>query len=159
MSALSTAASGLDAAIEQLTVAASNLVNSQTAGVEAAESLTLGSSALGASADSAASAPSPTGSTVSPPLAYRPLQLVQYSNADMAGGGVSTVVQPTSSAAYAAYGPSSAYAEADGEVASTAIDLPTELVNEASALIQFQANLKVAEASEQMQESVIDRSA
>jgi len=164
MSALSNATSGLDAAIEQLNVATSNLVNSQTIGAWTADELTLGAStvgaaALGAPAASAANAPSPTGSSVTPPLAYQPLQLVQYSNADVAGGGVSTRVEPTSPSVYAAYAPSSAYADANGLVAAPNVDLPTEIVNEASALIQFQAKLKVIEASDQMEESVINQSA
>jgi flagellar basal-body rod protein FlgC len=164
MSALSTATSGLDAAIEQLNVAASNIANNQTTGVLTADSSslgfsTLGSSAVGAPANAAANAASPTGSSVTPPLAYQPLQLVQYSNADVAGGGVSTTIQASSSSVYAAYAPSSAYADANGLVGAPDIDLPTQIVNEASALIQFQANLKVIEASDQMQESVINQSA
>jgi flagellar basal body rod protein FlgC len=165
MSAISTATSGLYAATQQLNVAASNLANSQTTGSLAATLSELGSSGLGASA---ATAPSPTGSTVAPPLAYQPLQLVQYSNADVAsggpsggpsGGGVSTTVEPTSPSVYAAYSPSSSYADANGQVAAPAIDLPAQIVNQASALIQFQANLKVIEASDQMQKTVIDQSA
>jgi flagellar basal body rod protein FlgC len=165
---MNTAASGLDAAMEQLSVAASNIVNSQTAGPWNAEEATLGAStlgasAIGASAATAGNAPSPTGSSVSPPLAYQSLQLVQYSNADVASGGpsdggVSTSVQPTSPAAYAAYSPSSSYADANGQVAATAIDLPAQIANQASALIQFQANIKVIEAGDQMQKSVINQS-
>jgi flagellar basal-body rod protein FlgC len=154
MSAINIATSGLYAATEQLNVAASNIANSQTTGA-----LPAGSSALGASASSAANAASPTGSSVTPPLAYQPLQLVQYSNADIAGGGVSTSVQPTSQAAYAAYAPSAAYANANGQVAAPNIDLPSEIANQASALIQFQANLKVIQASDQLQESVINQRA
>ncbi len=162
MSAFSNAASGLDAAIQQLNVAASNIANSQTTGALTADSSTLGfstlgSSALGAPAASAANAASPTGSSVTPPLAYQSLQLVQYSNADVAGGGVSTSVQPTSPSVYAAYAPSSAYANASGQVAAPDIDLPSQIANQASALIQFQANLKVVQASDQMQESVINQ--
>ncbi len=164
MSAIDTAASGLYAATQQLNVAASNLANSQTTGALSAGVSALGSSGLGASAASAASAPSPTGATVARPLAYQPLQLVQYSNADVAsggasGGGVSTTVEPTSPAAYAAYSPSSSYANANGQVAAPAIDLPAQIANQASALIQFQANLKVIEAGDQMQKSAIDQSA
>jgi flagellar basal body rod protein FlgC len=96
---------------------------------------------------------------VAPPLAYQPLQLVQYTNADIAGGGVSTSVQPTSQAAYAAYAPSAAYANASGQVATPNIDLPSQIANQASALIQFQANLKVIQASDQLQESVINQRA
>ncbi len=164
MSAIDTAASGLYAATQQLNVAASNLANNQTTGSLTATLSALGPSGLGASAASAANAPSPTGSTVAPPLAYQPLQLVQYSNADVAsggtsGGGVSTSVQPTSPAAYAAYSPSSSYADANGQVAAPAVDLPAQIANQASALIQFQANIKVIEANNQIQKSVIDQSA
>jgi flagellar basal-body rod protein FlgC len=84
---------------------------------------------------------------------------VQYSNADVAAGGVSTSVQATSQAVYAAYAPSSAYADANGQVAAPDIDLPSQIANQASALIQFQANLKVIEASDQAQESVINQRA
>jgi flagellar basal body rod protein FlgC len=94
---------------------------------------------------------------VAPPLAYQPLQLVQYSNADVAGGGVSTSFQSNASAVYAAYAPSTYYANADGIVAMPDIDLPAQIINEASALIQFEANLKVIEAGDQMQESVINQ--
>jgi flagellar basal-body rod protein FlgC len=159
MSALSIATSGLDAAIQQLNVSASNIANIQTTGPLTAGSATLGSSAVAASAPAAAAAPSPTGSSVAAPLAYQPLQLVQYSNADVAGGGVSTSVQTTSAAAYAAYAPSAAYANANGQVASPNIDLPSQIANQASALIQFQANLKVIQASDQMQQSVINQKA
>jgi flagellar basal-body rod protein FlgC len=162
MSAVTTAASGLDAAIEQLNVTASNVANIQTTGAFFADSTTLGfstlgASAVGASAASAANAASPTGSSIAPPLAYQPLQLVQYTNADIAGGGVSTSVQPTSPSAYAAYAPSAAYANANGQVGAPDIDLPTQIANQASALIQFQTNLKVIQASDQMQESVINQ--
>jgi len=166
MSAITTAAAGLYAATEQLNVAASNLANSQTTGALAQSISAYGSSGLAASA-AAANTPSPTGSTTAPPLAYQPLQLVQYSNADLAdggssdnsasGGGVSTTVAPSSPAVYAAYSPSSTYADANGQVAAPAIDLPAQIANQASALIQFQANLKVIEASDQIQKSVIDR--
>jgi flagellar basal-body rod protein FlgC len=162
MSDMSAAVSGLEAAIEQLNVSASNIANSQTTGVWNAEAATLGAStlgasALGASATAAADAASPTGSNVAPPMAYRPLQLVQYANADMAGGGVSTRVEADSPAVYAAYAPSVYYANADGIVATPNIDLPAQIINEASALIQFEANLKVIEAGDQMQESVINQ--
>ncbi len=158
MSAVNIATSGLDAAIQQLNVTASNIANSQTTGALTTSSTTPGSSALGASAPAAA-APSPTGSTVAAPLAYQPLQLVQYSNADVAGGGVSTSVQTSSPAAYAAYAPSAAYANANGQVAAPNIDLPAQIANQASALIQFQANLKTIQASDQLQESVINQRA
>jgi len=157
MSAINVATSGLYAATEQLNVVASNIANSQTTGALASAPSTTGSSALGASAASAANAASPSGSSVAPPLAYQPLQLVQYSNADVAGGGVSTSVQPTSRAAYAAYAPSAAYANSNGQVAAPNIDLPSQIANQASALIQFQANLKVIQASDQLQESVINQ--
>ncbi len=162
MSALSTATSGLEAAIEQLNVAASNTANSQTTGAWTAEEVTLGAStlgasAIGASAAAAANAPSPTGSSVSPPMAYQALQLVQYSNADVAGGGVWTSVQPDAPAIYAGYAPSGSYTV--GLIAVPNVDLPTQIINEASALIQFQANLKVIEASDQMQEAVINQKA
>jgi len=160
MSAMNTATSGLDAAIEQLNVSASNIANSQSTGVWTAEETTLGAStlgasAVGASAAAAANAPSPTGSNVSPPMAYQALQLVQYSNADVAGGGVWTSVEPDAPDIYAAYAPSASYAV--GLIAVPNVDLPTQIVNEASALIQFQANLKVIEASDQMQEAIINQ--
>jgi flagellar basal body rod protein FlgC len=151
MSAVTTATSGLYAATQQLTVAASNLVNSQSSTSVSAAPSSRGSSALGASAAA------PTGSSVAPPLAYQPLQLVQYSNADIAGGGVSTSIQPASPSAYAAYAPSAAYASGSGQTASPDIDLPSQIANQAGALIQFQANLKTIQASDQLQESVINQ--
>jgi flagellar hook protein FlgE len=42
-------------------------------------------------------------------------------------------------------------------VAAPNVDLPSEITNQASALIQFQANLKVIQASDQLQESVINQ--
>jgi flagellar basal-body rod protein FlgC len=156
MSAIDTAASGLYAAALQLNVYASNLANAQTTGSLPQTPSTPAASAIGAVP---ASSLSPTASTAAPPLAYQPLQLVQYSNADVAGGGVSASVQPSSPAAYAAYSPSSSYADANGQVAAPAIDLPAQIANQASALIQFQANLKVILASDQMQKSVLDQSA
>jgi len=155
MSALNSATSGLDAAIQQLNVSASNIANSQTAGALTTDPTTLGSSAPSAPA----AAPSPTGSSVAAPLAYQPLQLVQYSNADVASGGVTTSVQAASPAAYAAYAPSASYANANGQVAEPDIDLPSQIANQASALIQFQANLKTIQASDQMQQSVINQRA
>jgi hypothetical protein len=74
-------------------------------------------------------------------LAYQPLQLVQYSNADIAGGGVSTSIQPASPSAYAAYAPSAAYASGSGQTASPDIDLPSQIANQAGALIQFQESV------------------
>jgi flagellar basal body rod protein FlgC len=164
MSAVTTATSGLYAATQQLTVAASNLANSQSSGTVSTDpsslgSSALGSSALGASAAAASNAAAPTGSNVAPPLAYQPLQLVQYSNADIAGGGVSTTIQPAPPSAYAAYAPSAAYASASGQTASPDIDLPSQIANQAGALIQFQANLKTIQASDQLQESVINQRA
>jgi len=82
---------------------------------------------------------------------------VQYTNADIASGGVSTDIQPTSPAFYAAYAPSASYANSNGQVAAPNIDLPSQIANQASALIQFQANLKVIQASDQLQESVINQ--
>jgi flagellar basal-body rod protein FlgC len=156
MSAITTATSGLYAATQQLDVAASNLANSQTTGVLASG---VSGTQASSSTPSTLSSPATTGPSTAPPLAYQPLQLVQYSNADIAGGGVSTTVQPTSPAFYAAYAPSAAYANANGQVAAPDIDLPSQIANQASALIQFQANLKVIQASDQLQESVINQTA
>jgi flagellar basal body rod protein FlgC len=137
MSAIDTTASGLYSAYALLNVAASSLANNQTTEALNADVTTLGASALGAtalgsSATNAAAAPAPTGSSYAPPLAYQPLQLVQYSNADVASGGASSSGQTASPGAYAAYAPSASYPGVNGQSTASNVDIPAQSANQPS---------------------------
>jgi flagellar basal-body rod protein FlgC len=117
------AASGMAAAMASLTASASNVANAGSAGP------VQGSTPVNAQ---------------SPASAYQPAVVVETS---MAGGGVSATVTRYSPGAIPSYDPTAPFADGQGMVAVPNVDFATEAVNQLSASIAFQANLKVFQAA------------
>lgn len=123
------AASGMAAAMTSLTASASNVANAQTTG------------------------PLPGAQSANfPGSVYQPAVVIQTTQPD--GGVGTTVIRPTSYAP--AYDPSAPYANAQGMVAAPNVDLATEMVNQLSASLAFRANLKVFQAADRNEKTLID---
>ena len=126
------AASGMAAAMASLTASASNVANANSAG------------------------PAPGFTPVnaqSPASAYQPAVVVETS---MAGGGVSATVTRYSPGAILSYDPTAPFADGQGMVAVPNVDFATEAVNQISASVAFQANLKVFQAANRNLDSLLD---
>ena len=117
------AASGMAAAMASLTASASNVANANSAGPTADFT--------------PVNAQSPAG-------AYQPAVVTLTS---MAGGGVSATVTRSSPGALLSYDPTAPFADTQGMVAVPNVDFATEAVNQLSASMAFQANLKVFQAA------------
>jgi flagellar basal-body rod protein FlgC len=130
-SPMSIAASGMAAAMASLTASASNVANADTTG------------------------PLPDAAPASSqaqPHVYQPAVVVETS---MAGGGVSATI--TRSNGYIqSYDPTAPFANNQGMVATPNVDLPSEMVDQMSASLAFRANLKVFQAADRMQKSLLD---
>jgi flagellar basal-body rod protein FlgC len=125
--AMTIAASGMTAAMASLTASASNVANANAAGAV-------------------------PGSSPAQPAAYQPAVVVETS---MAGGGVSATVT-RSSGTLLSYDPTAPFANGQGMVAVPNVDFATEAVNQLSASMAFQANLKVFEAANRNLDSLLD---
>jgi flagellar basal-body rod protein FlgC len=135
MSAITTALSGLEASVAQLTASASNVANVDTVG-SWGPAVNVG--AAGASG---------------PPLkAYQPVQTVQTTTPD---GGVAASQVPVTPATTPAYDPTSPAANAQGLVAAPNVDLNQEVVGQIGALAAYQANLAVIKTSDRMTKSLL----
>ena len=123
------AASGMAAAMTSLTASASNVANAQSTG------------------------PLPGAQAANfPGSVYQPAVVIQTTQPD--GGVSATVVRPTSYTP--SYEPTSPVADAQGMVAAPNVDLAGEMVNQLTASLAFQANLKVFQAADRNQKSLLD---
>lgn len=121
MNAMSIARSGLDASMLRLTASASNIANAQSNG------------AVPGSGGQAA---------------YRP---VRAELSPGAGGGVQGRLVPADPAYRLTYDPSSVHANAQGMIAAPDVDVTSELVEQLSAKLAFEANLKVLATAGEME--------
>lgn len=112
MNAMSIARSGLDASMLRLTASASNIANAQSNGA----------------------VPGGGGQA-----AYQP---VCAELSPGAGGGVQGRLVPVDPAYRLTYDPASVHANAQGMIAAPNVDLADELVEQLSAKLAFEANLK-----------------
>ena len=111
------AASGMAAAMTSLTASASNVANANSSGP--------------APGFTPVNAPSPAS-------VYQPAVVIETS---MAGGGVSATITRSSP------NPTAPFANGQGMVAVPNVDFAAEAVNQLSARVAFQANLKVFQAA------------
>jgi flagellar basal-body rod protein FlgC len=126
MDAIGIARTGLDASMLRLTASASNIANAQSTGAVPG---------------------SGTG-----PAAYQP---VRADLSPSAGGGVQARLVAADPAYRLTYDPASVQADGRGMVAAPNVDLTDELVEQISAKLAFEANLKViATASELEKRSI-----
>jgi len=126
------AASGMAAAMTSLTASASNVANANSAGP--------------ASGFTPVNAPSPAS-------AYQPAVVTLTS---MAGGGVSATITRSSPSPILSYDPTAPFANGQGMVAIPNVDFATEAVNQLSARVAFQANLKVFQAANRNLDTLLD---
>tara|TARA_B100000989_G_C19460380_1_gene435939 strand:- start:439 stop:837 length:399 start_codon:yes stop_codon:yes gene_type:complete len=126
-SAINTAISGLNASTKRLDNSANNVANvASTAGVE-------------------------NGQRVNKP--YVPTQV---ENTALASGGVATTQRAVDPASTPVYDPNNALANDEGLVDYPNVDLEEEVVNQQIATYTFEANLKVIEKADEMQEDLLD---
>lgn len=124
------AMSGMNAAVLRLGAAASNIANARSNG------------------------PLPTApNATSYRPVYTPREVVQTA---LPGGGVEARIVPSSSKPLAVYDPAAPYADAGGMVASPDIDIGHEVVNALQARNSFIANVKVAQADQDMFDALIN---
>ena len=140
MSAITTALSGLQASVDQLTASASNVANAQTSGPLAAS---------GFGPATILGSPGASGPALQ---AYQPVSVVQST---APGGGVATSEVPVSPATSPAYDPASPSANAQGLVAMPNVDLSREMVGQMGALNAFKANLATLKVADEMQQSLL----
>lgn len=136
MIAIDVAQSGLMASMMRLNASASNVVNADSVGSIAATSASLPAS--GANAGRAA---------------YQPLAVDQQT---VSGGGVTASYGAVQPASVARYDPSSSMADASGMVAAPNVDLVGERIQQITARYDFQANIEVIHAADEMQKASID---
>jgi flagellar basal-body rod protein FlgC len=120
--------SGLAAAVRRIDAAASNIANAQSAG-----------------------APSPDGSQ-GVTGAYQPVDVVQ---SPAAGGGTVATYRPVAPATRPSYEPDSPVAGADGIVAEPNVDVTSQTTDLLMARQSYEANLKVIETANRMQDKAL----
>jgi len=119
---VSIAVSGLEAASQRLSAAASNIANSQ---------------------DSAPLTPQP-----GDPQPYQPVEVTQTT---APGGGTQAVQQPVTPASNAIYDPNSPFADSNGNVAVPNTDLAQQAVDLNTTSLSYDANLQVIRTADKMQ--------
>jgi len=125
-SAMSIAASGMQAASVQLAASASNVANMQTDGPLPATSPNV-----------------PVAQT--PGSVYQPVTVSQTA---APGGGVQASLSPSLPSYVLAYDPTAPFANLQGMVAAPNVDPAAEVVNQISASIAFKANLAAFKAAQ-----------
>jgi len=120
----------MNAALQRLTAAASNIANARSSGPLP-------------SAANAANYPPP----------YSPVEVVQSS---VLGGGVLARIVPSPAGPVATYDPGAPYADSQGMVATPGVDLASEIVNLITAKRDFAANLAVMRTETAMYAALLD---
>ena len=87
------------------------------------------------------------------PAPYRPLRADLTS---MSAGGVMASVSAQQSASELAYDPTAPFADAQGMVASPAVDMALQLINMRIAMRQFQASVQVFRAADATSKTLLD---
>jgi flagellar basal-body rod protein FlgC len=128
------AVSGMQAAATQLSAAASNIVNQNSAGPVPAT-------------------PPSQPVAQNPGSVYQPLAVSQN---PVPGGGVSASLQASLPSYYLAYSPDAPYANLQGMVAMPDTDLAANIVSMSQAAFNFGASLKVFQASSHMFSTMLD---
>lgn len=127
MNGMSIARSGLEASMLRLTASASNIANAQSTGA-------VPGSGAG-------------------PAAYQP---VRAELSPSAGGGVQGRLVAVDPAYRLTYDPASVQANANGMIAAPNVDVTDELVEQLSAKLAFEANLKVIATASELERRSLD---
>lgn len=130
MSVSNIAVSGMEAASLRLQISASNVANAGSDGP------------LADAVDAGAY-----------PAAYAPLRVDQT---ESASGGTLAMVRRVSPSSMPMFGPTAAYADSDGMVASPNIDLAGEIVQQLMARTAFEANAKLLNVDARMTKALLD---
>lgn len=135
MSAIGSALSGLQASMVRLNVTASNIANANTTGPVPG-----------------ASAVSPSGGGSSG-QAYQPLTTQQ---SETPGGGTAAKAVAVAPSFIPTYDPGSIHADPSGMVAAPNVDVADQLVEQRTAMIAYEANLKVMQTANRMNETSLE---
>lgn len=135
MSAIGSALSGLQASMVRLTVTASNIANANTTGPIAG-----------------ASAATPSGGGSSGQV-YQALTTQQ---SETPGGGTAAKAVPVAPSFIPTYDPGSIHADPSGMVAAPNVDVADQLVEQRTAMIAYEANLKVMQTANRMNETSLE---
>lgn len=127
MTAIGTALSGMQTSLARLTASASNIANANSTGAPNAAA----------------------GQT----QAYQP---VRVQTSPTAGGGVAATTVSVTPTTVPRYDPTSPNADASGMVAAPNVDVASEMVEQLSAKIAYEANLKVMRTADRMGESTLE---
>lgn len=130
MNAIGTALSGLRAATLRLDVSPNNIANANSTG------------------------PTPASANQSGAQVYQPLSVQQ---SPLENGGVSAQVVPSGKPAVPTYDPTSPYADAQGMIAAPDVDIVSEMIDQLTAKLTYDANLSVVKTADEMQQSLIRR--
>jgi flagellar basal-body rod protein FlgC len=139
MSAITTAVSGLNAAVTALDVSAQNVANAHSNGP-------LSDSSWGPATVVGSS------SQTLQPQAYQPLTTVDTTGP---GGVVDVSTAPVNPPTQPAYDPTSPFADARGLVAEPNVDPSTEIVGQMSSLQSFRSNLATLRVADEMQKTLL----
>lgn len=130
MDAIGTALSGIRAATLRLDVSANNIANTNSTG------------------------PTPASANQSGAQVYQPLSVQQ---SPLQNGGVSAQVVRSDKPAVPTYDPASPYADAQDMIASPDVDIVSEMIDQLTAKLTYDANLSVVKTADEMQQSLIRR--
>ncbi len=130
---MTSAASGMQAAVQSLTAIAANIANANNGPVP--------------------STPPTQAVAQAPGSVYQPVVSVQ---SPMPGGGVTSSLQPSLPGYTLAYNPGAPYANMQGMVATPNVDMPSQMVGMMEAANSFRANLAVYRTSSRLFKSLLD---
>lgn len=130
MNAIGTALSGIRAATLRLDASANNIANANSTG------------------------PTPASANQSGAQVYQPLSVQQ---SPLQNGGVSAQVVRSDKPAVPTYDPASPYTDAQGMIASPDVDIVSEMIDQLTAKLTYDANLSVVKTADEMQQSLIRR--
>lgn len=98
--------------------------------------------------------PTPASANQSGAQAYQPLAVQQ---SPLQNGGVSAQVVPSGKHAVPTYNSTSPYADAQGMIAAPDVDIVSEMIDQLTAKLTYDANLSVVKTADEMQQSLIRR--
>lgn len=137
MTAIGTALSGMQASLARLNAAASNIANANSTGPIPATS-----------------AAQPVGTAA--PGQAQVYQAVTVSQSETVGGGTAAQTVPVVPSYIPTYDPTSTHADPSGMVAAPNVDVADQLVEQMTAKVAYEANLKVMQTANRMGETTLE---